>query len=111
MAALFSSCRPFNHYWQVTPDPGMLCTAAISPVLIYVFLGCNIFTDLYLVSLPVPVLIRAPLKKTQKLSLICLFGCNILISGMTIVRAYFIMKVRTPTSSSEPFSRITASNI
>lgn len=70
-----------------------MCEANISPMIIAVFLGCNILSDIYLVSLPIPVLIRAPLKSTQKLSLISLFSCNILITGMAIVRAVYIIRV------------------
>lgn len=93
VAALLTSCRPFDHMWQLYPNPGVMCEANISPMIISVFLGCNILSDIYLVSLPIPVLIRAPLKSTQKLSLISLFSCNILITGMAIVRAYYIIKV------------------
>lgn len=70
-----------------------MCQANISPLIIAVFLACNIMSDIYLVSMPIPVLIRAPLKATQKLSLISLFSCNILITGMAIVRAVYIIKV------------------
>lgn len=91
--ASLMGCRPFEKYWQIFPDPGVMCQSNISPLIIAVVLTCNILSDLYLVSLPIPVLLRAPLKKTQKLSLISLFSCNILITGMAIVRAYFIIQV------------------
>lgn len=84
---------PFKNYWQIFPNPGKMCLPAISPVLIGVFLSCNIFTDLYLVSMPIPVLVRAPLRKVQKLSLIFLFGCNVLVTGMAILRAVLLLKV------------------
>lgn len=93
--ASLASCRPYQKFWQIFPDPGVMCQANISPLIIAVFLACNILSDVYLVSLPIPVLLRAPLKKTQKLSLISLFSCNIFITGMAIVRAVFIIKVST----------------
>lgn len=93
--ASLTSCRPFEKFWQIFPDPGVMCQSNISPLIIAVFLTCNILSDLYLVSLPIPVLLRAPLKKMQKLSLISLFSCTILITGMAIVRAYFIIRVST----------------
>lgn len=76
VAAVLLGCQPFEKYWQISPDPGMLCLPAISPVLIAVFLSLNILTDLYLLSIPIPVLLRAPLRKMQKVSLISLFGCS-----------------------------------
>lgn len=76
VAAVLLGCHPFKKYWQISPDPGMLCLPAISPVLIAVFLSLNIFTDLYLLSIPIPVLLRAPLRRMQKVSLISLFCCS-----------------------------------
>lgn len=93
VVSVFVTCRPFKMMWQIFPDPGLICLPAISPVLISVFLSCNIFTDIYLISLPIPVLIRAPLRKTQKLSLISLFSCNILITGIALTRAILMLKV------------------
>lgn len=100
--ASLTSCRPFEQYWQIFPDPGVMCQSNISPLIIAVFLTCNILSDLYLVSLPIPVLLRAPLKKTQKLSLISLFSCNILITGMAIVRAVYIIQVSITNDSIMP---------
>lgn len=96
VASVFVTCRPFKMMWQIFPDPGIICQPAISPVLISVFLSCNIFTDIYLISLPIPVLIRAPLRKSQKLSLISLFSCNILITGIALTRAILMLKVSCP---------------
>ncbi|KAF3764202.1 hypothetical protein M406DRAFT_239001, partial [Cryphonectria parasitica EP155] len=90
--AVFSSCRPFTKFWQIFPDPGTMCQAAISPILVSVFLVCNILTDVYLISIPVPVLLKARLKKSQKISLISLFSCNILITGIAILRAIVMLK-------------------
>lgn len=98
--ALFASCRPFKKFWQIFPDPGLMCQPAISPILISVFLTCNILTDLYLISIPVPVLLRARLRTSQKFSLISLFSCNILITGIAVVRAIFMLSVRIPTKDS-----------
>lgn len=49
------SCQPFHHFWQVTPDPGKLCQATNSPAYVLVVLITNIVTDLYLLSIPLPV--------------------------------------------------------
>jgi hypothetical protein len=52
---ILCSCQPFHHFWQVSPDPGRLCQATNSPVYVLVVLITNIFTDLYLLSIPLPV--------------------------------------------------------
>ena len=52
---ILCSCQPFHHFWQVSPDPGRLCQATNSPVYVLVVLITNIITDLYLLSIPLPV--------------------------------------------------------
>lgn len=90
---VFASCRPFTNYWQIFPNPGVMCQPAISPILIGVFLACNIITDVYLISIPIPVLLKARLRSSQKISLVCLFSCNILITGVSLTRAILMLKV------------------
>lgn len=52
---ILCSCQPFHHFWQVSPDPGQLCRPTNSPVYVLVVLVTNIVTDLYLLSIPLPV--------------------------------------------------------
>lgn len=52
---ILCSCQPFHHFWQVNPDPGKLCQATNSPVYVLVILVLNIVTDMYLLSIPLPV--------------------------------------------------------
>lgn len=52
---ILCSCQPFHHFWQVSPDPGQLCQATNSPVYVLVVLVTNVATDLYLLSIPLPV--------------------------------------------------------
>jgi hypothetical protein len=53
---ILCSCQPFHHFWQVNPDPGKLCQATNSPVYVLVILVLNIVTDMYLLSIPLPVI-------------------------------------------------------
>lgn len=51
----FTDCRPLHLYWQVVPDPGT-CSEALGQLII---LGAlNIFTDILLIILPMPALLR-----------------------------------------------------
>jgi hypothetical protein len=52
---ILCSCQPFHHFWQISPDPGKLCQATISPAYVLVTLVLNVITDLYLLSIPLPV--------------------------------------------------------
>lgn len=79
--------------WQIFPDPGPICYAGVSPILIGVTLAGNILTDIYLISIPVPALLRASLGRVQKISLVGLFSCSSLITAMAIVRVVVIVVV------------------
>lgn len=93
VVTVLASCRPLNKMWQIFPDPGPICYAGVSPVLIGVTLAGNILTDVYLISIPVPALLRASLGRVQKISLISLFSCSSLITAMAIVRVVLIVTV------------------
>lgn len=97
---VLASCRPLNRMWQIFPDPGAICYAGVSPVLIGVTLAANVVTDIYLISIPVPVLLRASLSRVQKVSLVSLFSCSSLITAMAVVRVAVIVVV----SSSQALS-------
>ncbi|POS81010.1 hypothetical protein DHEL01_v200583 [Diaporthe helianthi] len=88
---VLASCRPLNRMWQIFPDPGAICYAGVSPVLIGVTLAANVVTDIYLISIPVPVLLRASLSRVQKVSLVSLFSCSSLITAMAVVRVAVIV--------------------
>lgn len=49
------SCQPFHHFWQVNPDPGLICQPTKSPAYVLVVVIPNILTDIYLLSIPLPV--------------------------------------------------------
>jgi hypothetical protein len=55
---ILCSCQPFHHFWQVSPDPGQMCQATNSPAYVLTVLVLNIITDIYLLSIPLPV--RSP---------------------------------------------------
>lgn len=93
VVTVLASCRPLNKMWQIFPDPGPICYAGVSPILIGVTLAGNILTDIYLISIPVPALLRASLGRVQKISLVSLFSCSSLITAMAIVRVVVIVVV------------------
>jgi len=86
-AANFVDCTPFNHYWIVVPNPGQsthqeyetpqvtlgigACSKGISQLIIFSTL--NIFTDLILIILPLPQLLRVKRPLMEKIRLVALF--------------------------------------
>ena len=63
VVSTLTECHPFNHYWQVMPDPGPHCRQAYVQLIT---LGTSdIITDLILVCFPIPIIIRSnmPLRR------------------------------------------------
>lgn len=48
-------CQPISKNWQIYPDPGNWCQPAVSRLQAYVLITTNLATDLYIMSIPVPV--------------------------------------------------------
>ncbi|KAH7262593.1 hypothetical protein BKA59DRAFT_519488 [Fusarium tricinctum] len=88
---LLLSCRPFNNWWQIYPDPGTHCHAAISPGLIWTCLSFNLITDLYLIMIPMPMLWKAAMPWPQKVGLITLFSCGLFVTMAAILRVVHLV--------------------
>ena len=97
-----TECTPFNHYWQVVPDPGPQCRQGYVQMLT---LGTSdMITDLVLVAFPIPILLQSnlPTKRLvilpiycegfptnnfySKVSLILLFGLSLVLVATTLYR-------------------------
>ncbi|KAH7192667.1 uncharacterized protein B0J16DRAFT_394641 [Fusarium flagelliforme] len=88
---LLLSCRPFYHWWQISPDPGAFCHAAISPSLIWTGLSFNLITDFYLIMIPMPMLWKAAMPWPQKAGLITLFSCGLFVTMAAILRVVLLV--------------------
>ncbi|KAA8644967.1 hypothetical protein EYZ11_004499 [Aspergillus tanneri] len=79
----FTECDPFNHYWQVLPDPGTCSRAQLQLIVVGVL---NVVTDAMLIALPLPVLIMVKRSMMEKLQLTALFAIGFFIVAITIIR-------------------------
>ncbi|KAE8147586.1 hypothetical protein BDV25DRAFT_30307 [Aspergillus avenaceus] len=79
----FTECNPFNHYWMVLPDPGECARAQLQLIVLGVL---NIVTDLMLIVLPIPLLVKVKRPFLEKLQLAGLFAVGLFIVVITIVR-------------------------
>lgn len=69
-------CHPFDHYWQVVPDPGSQCRQGYAQLIT---MGvCDILTDLLLIAFPIPIIIRSAMGLKRKLSLVALFSLSVI---------------------------------
>ncbi|KAK4124673.1 hypothetical protein N657DRAFT_572064 [Parathielavia appendiculata] len=87
---LYLACRPFHKYWQINPDPGNVCQPAISNQVVWMYLAFNVSTDLYLLSIPLPMLWASALKPVKKAGLMVVFGGGLLVVAFAILRCAMI---------------------
>lgn len=97
---IYLSCRPFNHYWQINPDPGNVCQASISKPIIWVSFVSNVFTDIYLLFIPIPMLWRSSLKLLKKIATTLLLSAGLLIIICAILKSSYVIVVRWRRSHS-----------
>ncbi|KAI1809445.1 hypothetical protein GGS20DRAFT_580699 [Poronia punctata] len=83
-------CRPFNHYWQVEPDPGGHCRQGY--VQLITMATSNILTDLILVLFPVPIILTSHMGPKKKFQLTCLFGLSLAPVATTIYRVIYVLR-------------------
>ncbi|KAI9761866.1 MAG: hypothetical protein M4579_000806 [Chaenotheca gracillima] len=82
--ATLSECQPFDHYWQVVPDPGPKCRQGYAQLLT---MGTvDVITDFLLVGFPVPVILRSHMTMKRKFQLVFLFSLSLIPTVVTIYR-------------------------
>lgn len=92
---LLVGCVPFSKYWQVYPDPGILCQAAVSPLFVTMSLVLDVASDAYLLSVPLPMLWRADISRGRRIQLTTLFSGAILVIVTAFLRCILIVTVST----------------
>ncbi|KAJ6113234.1 hypothetical protein N7523_006551 [Penicillium sp. IBT 18751x] len=94
IATLFSilfGCYPLHKNWQIKPNPGNYCQPAVSKIDIYVTVVLNVVTDVYLISIPAPMLFKARLQWREKLELLILFSGGLFVMMAGILRCVLIL--------------------
>ncbi|KAI0161614.1 hypothetical protein GGR52DRAFT_130901 [Hypoxylon sp. FL1284] len=91
LIADLTECQPFNHYWQVMPDPGGQCRQGY--VQLITMATCNILTDLLLVVYPVPIIITSHMGTKKKAQLTLLFSVSLIVVGVTGYRVPRILRL------------------
>lgn len=69
------------------------CQPAISNIDIFVTLGLNVSTDIYLMSIPIPMLWRATMRPMKKIGLIVLFSGGAFVTVAGVLRCILIVTV------------------
>ncbi|CCT75720.1 related to integral membrane protein PTH11 [Fusarium fujikuroi IMI 58289] len=92
ICCILFSCRPFNRFWQIYPDPGNFCHPAISRLYIFIIVSLNILTDVYLLAIPIPMLWGARIPKVKKYGLVVLFSGAVFVMVAGLLRCILILK-------------------
>ncbi|KAI2626194.1 GPCR protein, PTH11-type [Xylaria nigripes] len=90
LIADLAECQPFDHYWQVLPDPGGQCRQGY--VQLVTMATCNIITDLVLVIFPVPIILASHMGAKKKIQLTLLFCLSLGPVGTTIFRVVYVFR-------------------
>ena len=98
-----AECQPFDHYWQVVPDPGPKCREGL--VQLITMGVCDMFTDLVLIIFPIPVVLKSNMQMRKKASLIFLFFLSIILIAVTAYR----IPSTISRKSAQPFRSLIAS--
>lgn len=78
------------------------CQPAISRIDIIVTVVLNVLTDIYLMSIPIPMLWTSSLRPLKKAGLMLLFSGGIFVTAAAILRCVLIIDVRTPPPPPPP---------
>ncbi|EXJ95996.1 hypothetical protein A1O1_01122 [Capronia coronata CBS 617.96] len=89
--SILLGCHSFHKNWQIYPDPGNHCQPAISRIDLYVTVILNVLSDLYLLSIPIPLLWKADVPLVSKLSLMFIFGGAVFVMAAGILRAALVI--------------------
>ncbi|AEO58639.1 hypothetical protein MYCTH_2306113 [Thermothelomyces thermophilus ATCC 42464] len=87
---LLFGCRPMSKYWQIYPDPG-ICQPTNSKLYVLSVLIPDILTDLYLLSIPLPLLWSTNISVKKKISLTVLFSGVLFVIMAAIIRGVVIL--------------------
>ncbi|KAJ5263214.1 hypothetical protein N7478_010819 [Penicillium angulare] len=91
ICSILFGCHPMEKNWQINPDPGNHCQPAVSKIDIYVTVVLNVATDIYLISIPAPMLFKARLPWREKLELLILFSGGLFVMMCGILRCVLIL--------------------
>ncbi|KAL1629962.1 hypothetical protein SLS54_000821 [Diplodia seriata] len=96
LLTILLGCRSFPKNWQIQPNPGNHCQPAVSELNCYIVLFLNITTDLWLISIPVPMLWRALIPLKHKIGLTALFSAGVFVMMAAAIRCALILDVSDP---------------
>ena len=93
MLIIFCSCSPFKNYWQIHPDPGNYCQPGISTSIIWSQFVMNVFTDLFLLFIPMPMLWKSSLHFYKKIATTVVLSAGVFIVICALLKIIYVNTV------------------
>ncbi|KAM4067161.1 hypothetical protein HRG_001157 [Hirsutella rhossiliensis] len=95
LAVLFTilfGCWPVSKHWQINPDPGNFCYPAISELQAWTVVCTNLTTDLYIMTIPIPMIWRARISMMKKFGLGTMFCGGLITIAFGAARCSLILQ-------------------
>ncbi|KAK6829372.1 hypothetical protein PG987_009956 [Apiospora arundinis] len=88
-----AACAPTGSYFMdiTTNQDADFCQPAISKVDIFVTVVLNVVTDLYLLTIPIPMLWQSSIKPVKKAALIVMFSGGVFVTAAGVLRCVLII--------------------
>ncbi|GAD98105.1 integral membrane protein, putative [Paecilomyces variotii No. 5] len=85
-----AECQPFDHYWQVVPDPGPRCRSGYANLI--TMGACDVITDVLLVAFPIPLILKTTMPLKRKIALVLLFALSLVLVAITCYRVPTVIR-------------------
>ncbi|KAE8150637.1 hypothetical protein BDV25DRAFT_172004 [Aspergillus avenaceus] len=79
-------CRPFSAYWSMPPK-NLQCSVYRNHLILVLVL--NVLTDLMIMCIPLPLLIKAKLSLSKKITLCAVFSLGIFVILCSVLSKYY----------------------
>ena len=93
IGTILFGCLPFHHYWQINPDPGNFCQAAVSRPIVWASFAANLSSDIYLILIPLPLLWGSRLRLVEKVASTLVLGAGIFVLVCATLKTVFVIVV------------------
>ncbi|KAH7042185.1 hypothetical protein B0J12DRAFT_720707 [Macrophomina phaseolina] len=96
IAALFMvifKCLPISKQWQIYPGPGNNCEPGNAHLMFIFVMAINTATDLYLMTIPLPMIYKSRIELKRKITLLVLFSGGFLVISFGILRCITLVTV------------------
>ncbi|PQE24973.1 integral membrane pth11 protein [Rutstroemia sp. NJR-2017a BVV2] len=86
-------CFPLSKQWQIFPDPGNNCQPGYSKLQVSFIMAINTATELYLMTIPLPLIFKSQLPTRKKITVLVLFSGGFLVMAFGILRCVSLLTV------------------